>query len=732
MNAAPFISCLCVTENRPAFMPWLLWNYDRQTWPARELIIVDSSPAPFRSGRPDVHIIAASPGTGVAAKRNLALQAAQGEIIAWFDDDDWQRPQKLARLAEALAGGAPYAGSAAAWFVDLWQERCVAYRTPAGEIIFNSAGFRREAVAGLRFPESARRASDTRWLRQIAKRYPNQAATLKENDLFFWLCHQDNLSNPAGRRRFPQSLASLRQMIGDDAWGDSDAELAALRARLAGKSRPTITTPARPPSLVQSDTPRVTVTIPYYRCRSGIRRAVESVLDQSYSHLRLVVVNDGDPAPPWDLLADIDDPRLTRFELARNMGRYFADAVVVEASDDPYYLVQDADDWSEPERLERLLARLTATNGIAAVSAARLFHNGAKQGRLYQYGRLKQPPSPRFEFRAAHHGLFRADILRALGGYYGGYEIGYDTLLMNVLPLIGPIAYDERPLYNRRIRQNSLTTSPSTGMQSRRRRQVRQELGQVYAQAYQYYRQYQAGALDQAGLVQAIGQLCRGKITPAERQLLRQESDRLRLLLAGEQGHDPAAEIVARLSALADDPRLEWDTEWRPARVTAGRLIERLAALRPRNILELGSGNTTALFAAYAAASGASTLTLEHLPAFRRQTLRLLRDLGLAGKTEVRYAPLHERTMAGERFYWYAYEPAGPFDFVFIDGPPRRYGRAGALFALWPALAPRAEIWLHDGLREDERACIRRWREAFTFAADLQEWGKGVWIIKTG
>ncbi len=42
--AAPLISCLCVTEGRPAFLPWLCWGFERQTWPHKELLIVDSSP----------------------------------------------------------------------------------------------------------------------------------------------------------------------------------------------------------------------------------------------------------------------------------------------------------------------------------------------------------------------------------------------------------------------------------------------------------------------------------------------------------------------------------------------------------------------------------------------------------------------------------------------------------------------------------------------------------------
>jgi len=86
-------------------MPWLLWCFDRQTWPHRELLILDSSERTFVSVRDDVRVMALPSGTGVARKRNLALGAARGDLIAWFDDDDWQHPEKLAWHVEALRGG---------------------------------------------------------------------------------------------------------------------------------------------------------------------------------------------------------------------------------------------------------------------------------------------------------------------------------------------------------------------------------------------------------------------------------------------------------------------------------------------------------------------------------------------------------------------------------------------------------------------------------------------------
>ena len=81
-GTTPLISCLCVTEGRPEFIPWLLWCYDRQTWERRELIIVDSSPKPCSYDREDVQVIAEAPGTRVAAKRNRALAAARGDRAA--------------------------------------------------------------------------------------------------------------------------------------------------------------------------------------------------------------------------------------------------------------------------------------------------------------------------------------------------------------------------------------------------------------------------------------------------------------------------------------------------------------------------------------------------------------------------------------------------------------------------------------------------------------------------
>jgi hypothetical protein len=51
--------------------------------------------------------------------------------------------------------------------------------------------------------------------------------------LSFWLCHRMNISNPATRYVFPHRLDDIEAQLGTDAWGETTAELEALRLRLA-------------------------------------------------------------------------------------------------------------------------------------------------------------------------------------------------------------------------------------------------------------------------------------------------------------------------------------------------------------------------------------------------------------------------------------------------------------------------------------------------------------------
>jgi FkbM family methyltransferase len=231
-------SCLCVTENRPAFADWVRWNFEKQDYAQRELVVVDSSdgPSPYE-GMPGVRVVRAEPGTNVPAKRNLALAAAAGEIVTWFDDDDWQHPRKLSLLADALQRR-EVAGGRRSWFVDLGTGAAAPFHLNHG-LLFNSTGCRSSAVRGVAFDERRTKASDTPWMTAVRRRVRGSEALL-DAPLFFWLSHAHNLSNPATRRGFTRPLDEVRGAVGASDWADTDEQLKLLRERadLPVRARP--------------------------------------------------------------------------------------------------------------------------------------------------------------------------------------------------------------------------------------------------------------------------------------------------------------------------------------------------------------------------------------------------------------------------------------------------------------------------------------------------------------
>jgi glycosyltransferase involved in cell wall biosynthesis len=115
--------------------------------------------------------------------------------------------------------------------------------------------------------------------------------------------------------------------------------------------------------------PRVTVLIGAYNNAATLERAARSMLDQTVADLELLIIDDGSSDGTSELAAAIaaNDPRVRVLSMSTNVGiARSLNAGLAEATA-PVVAVLDADDWSEPRRLERQLEVLDEDPTVAVV-----------------------------------------------------------------------------------------------------------------------------------------------------------------------------------------------------------------------------------------------------------------------------------------------------------------------------------------------------------------------------
>jgi glycosyltransferase involved in cell wall biosynthesis len=116
-------------------------------------------------------------------------------------------------------------------------------------------------------------------------------------------------------------------------------------------------------------TPRISAIIGAYNNAATLERAIDSLLAQTASDLELIVIDDGsrDDSPEIARAAAERDPRVRAIALPENLGISRSLNHAIAAARAEFVAIQDADDYSEPNRLERQLDTLEHNPDIAVV-----------------------------------------------------------------------------------------------------------------------------------------------------------------------------------------------------------------------------------------------------------------------------------------------------------------------------------------------------------------------------
>ncbi len=196
METDALISCLCVTERRVPLLRRAVTCFLAQTWSARELLVVhedaDTATCDWLARHPHPLIrplrIASSPRLSLGEKRQLSVEAARGQYVANWDDDDWSAPTRLAEQMQVIDDSGRAVCVLHQWIV--YDQSLGQAWLSAGRLWEASMVARRSVMPRY---QPINREEDTRVVQELAR--GEHIAALRSPHLYIYVYHGANVGS---------------------------------------------------------------------------------------------------------------------------------------------------------------------------------------------------------------------------------------------------------------------------------------------------------------------------------------------------------------------------------------------------------------------------------------------------------------------------------------------------------------------------------------------------------
>ncbi|MDR1284849.1 MAG: class I SAM-dependent methyltransferase [Campylobacteraceae bacterium] len=171
------------------------------------------------------------------------------------------------------------------------------------------------------------------------------------------------------------------------------------------------------------------------------------------------------------------------------------------------------------------------------------------------------------------------------------------------------------------------------------------------------------------------------------------------------------------------------------------KLHEYIASVKPKKIVEFGSGVSTVVICDALQQNGFGTLySIDHLEQFGEQTLQNIKKESLEKFVDLRIVPLElwqDEHMCEDKesVFWYQkklIEDIQDIDLLIVDGPPGvtcQYARYPALPALYDKLSPNVQVWLDDTSRGEEKEICKTWADKYDMDIKYFPLEKGLSVL---
>ncbi|MEI3609578.1 glycosyltransferase family 2 protein [Pseudogracilibacillus sp. SO10305] len=136
--------------------------------------------------------------------------------------------------------------------------------------------------------------------------------------------------------------------------------------------------------------PKISVILPAYNCENEIKTAIESLLDQTWKNIEVLIVDDCSTDGTFNVAKEYEqkDKRIKVLQTPENSGPYVARNLALEIANGEYITVNDADDWSHIQKLEIQVKHLIInptiianTSQLSRLTEDLLFYRRGTRGR---------------------------------------------------------------------------------------------------------------------------------------------------------------------------------------------------------------------------------------------------------------------------------------------------------------------------------------------------------------
>lgn len=213
-----------------------------------------------------------------------------------------------------------------------------------------------------------------------------------------------------------------------------------------------------------TENPALTVAMPAYNAERYIGRAIESILNQTFTDLELVIVEDQSTDDTWRIINEYAarDDRIRVFRNEVNSGAAASSNRAIAEARAPLIAGMDADDISLPHRFETQLAMLRQHPEIAVVGSFVSHTNEADEvlslsrtgpASISEFEKLRRKGKPTMVFGGT--AMYTKDVFDKVGGFDSRLRAAADIELCDRMAEYGPIIAIPEPLLLYRVYSSS-------------------------------------------------------------------------------------------------------------------------------------------------------------------------------------------------------------------------------------------------------------------------------------